>query len=172
MKKRKTLAAETNITATVAKAKDGLASVGRILTGGYATDVTFTWDVSESDGQVRACYTLESASGKIHQLYRDVMDCNLAECGFVNRTINKCSDLTRRVVTHADFVYKPQTSVCYGEITISQLVQFVKAHREAFPNGMHTKVCLGDFEGNTFHTKIVPSADVGRLFLGYELNEP
>lgn len=59
----------------------------------------------------------------------------------------------------------------YGEVTIGDLVKFIKDHSANFPRGMKTKLSLGDFEGNTYHRKISIGTDDGRLHLSYELHE-
>ena len=59
----------------------------------------------------------------------------------------------------------------YGEVTVGELVKFIKDHSPNFPRGMKTKISLGDFEGNTCHRKVSVGTDDGRLHLSYELHE-
>lgn len=59
----------------------------------------------------------------------------------------------------------------YAEVTIGELVRFVKTHKANFPDGMRTRISLGDFEGNTYHRKVALGCDNKRLYLSYEMNE-
>ena len=59
----------------------------------------------------------------------------------------------------------------YGEVTVGDLVKFIKDHKADFPHGMKTKLSLGDFEGNTYHRKVSVGTDDGRLYLSYEQHE-
>ena len=56
-------------------------------------------------------------------------------------------------------------------LPLGELVRIVKKDKATFPNGLKTKLSLGDFEGNTYHRKFSVGTDDGRLYLTYELNE-
>lgn len=59
----------------------------------------------------------------------------------------------------------------YGAVTLNDVVRFVKAHPDAYPNGMHTEIVAGDFEGNYTHSKFGFERDGYKLCLAYEMHE-
>ena len=64
----------------------------------------------------------------------------------------------------------------YKTITVQDIVDVIKANPDKFPNGMKTKICSGDFEGNYTHRKHEISCTHVRrlgntLFLNYEMHE-
>ena len=63
-------------------------------------------------------------------------------------------------------------TVRYGEVSIADFVEFDQSHPSDFPRGIGTTITLGDFEGNTYHSSMVMTADRRNLHLMYELNEP
>lgn len=64
----------------------------------------------------------------------------------------------------------------YKIITVQDIVNVIESNPDMFPDGMQTKVCSGDFEGNYAHKKHEISCtkftNLGNtLFLGYEMHE-
>lgn len=90
--------------------------------------------------------------------------------GFENITCYRNRKRTRLLVT-ATYGGESSAVVRYGEVTIGELVKFIKEHRADFPLGMNTKISLGDFGGNTYHRKVAVGTDDGRLYLSYEMHE-
>ena len=90
--------------------------------------------------------------------------------GFESIVCSRNRKGTRLLVTTT---YSGESSavVRYGEVTIGELVKFIKEHRANFPLGMKTKISLGDFEGNSYHRKVALGCDNKRLYLSYEMNE-
>ena len=79
----------------------------------------------------------------------------------------KKDELLLRAIYDGDnkFGFRPD------EVTIGELVRFVRKHRANFPLGMKTKISLGDFEGNSYHRKVAIGCDDKRLYLSHEANE-
>lgn len=61
--------------------------------------------------------------------------------------------------------------ISYKEWTLADLVRAVQSNPKMFPNGLNTRISMGDFEGNTYHRKATVGEDAGRLYLSYELHE-
>lgn len=68
-----------------------------------------------------------------------------------------------------DGVEKP--SLEHEEHTLGDLLDFIDAHPNDFPDGFDTPITLGDYEGNTLHRNFSVCEDNGRLHLSFELNE-
>lgn len=68
-----------------------------------------------------------------------------------------------------DGIAKP--SLEHEEHTLGDLLDFIDAHPNDFPDGFETPITLGDYEGNTSHNKFSVCEDGGRLHLSFELNE-
>lgn len=63
----------------------------------------------------------------------------------------------------------------YKQITLQDIVDFVKNNPKVFKDGMNTPVFSGDFEGNyEHHLHEISSTKFGKdvaIFLGYEMHE-
>jgi len=77
----------------------------------------------------------------------------------------------RSMLVRAIYDGKEGIGLRHGEHTIADLLQLIKDHRKEFPNGLLTKVSLGDYEGNSYHRHFTAGGDDGRLYLSFEMNE-
>ena len=59
----------------------------------------------------------------------------------------------------------------YKEFTIKELIKELKESAKQLPNGINSKVTVGDFEGNYTHKKIEIMLDEDSVFIGYEMHE-
>ena len=136
-------------------------------------DLKVTTEVYDRGNLAEVFLRLDSPSGVLTDLEQQVVLANLIQDGgFYRIDFNKHDDHRHVMRWWLTYGQKPaEPTFVYKEFTLSELVQIVKKDKATFPNGLKTKISLGDFEGNTYHRKISVGADDSRLYLSYELNE-
>lgn len=128
--------------------------------------------VYEEDGKITAALKVWTNGERFdREIDGQVVTSNLDLMGGFDDINLSFSDDGQEMTCYTIYTGEATSAPTYGEVTIAELVRFIAAHSSDFPQGMKTKLTLGDFEGNTFHRKVSVSADDGRLHLSYELNE-
>lgn len=100
-----------------------------------------------------------------------LIEANLSLFGGFTDVTRSLSEGNKVLTYYSTYTGEEAASIRYGEVTLEELVKFVKGHMTEFPHGMKTRLSLGDFEGNTYHRKVAVGTDDGRLYLSYELHE-
>ena len=160
---------EANRLMTSAKKK--LTSVGKIFKGrDNGTD--FEVLCYEEDGAITAALKLWTTDHPFDpEIDEQLVASNLALLGGFKDVGVNVTECGKEMTFYATYTGDAVAEIKYGEVTLDELVRFVKTHKADFPLGIKTRISLGDFEGNTYHRKVAVGSDDGRLLLNYELNE-
>ena len=154
-------------------ARAAINNLTRIIRECNIKDLKVTTEVYDRGNLAEVFLRLDSPSGALTDLEQQVVLANLIQDGgFYRIDYNEHDDHRHVMRWWLTYGQKPtEPGFVYKEFTLGELVQIVKKDKATFPNGLKTKLSLGDFEGNTYHRKISVGADDGRLYLSYELNE-
>ena len=154
-----------------ADAKKKLTSVGKIFKGrDNGTD--FEILCYEEDGAITAALKLWTTDHPFDpEIDEPLVASNLALLGGFKDVGVNVTECGTEMTFYATYTGDAVAEIKYGEVTLDELVRFVKTHKGDFPMGIKTRISLGDFEGNTYHRKVTVSSDDGRLYLSYELHE-
>ena len=154
-------------------ARAAIDNLSRIIRECGVKDIKVTSKVYDRGNLAEAFFRLDSPSGALSDLEQQVVLANLIQDGgFYGIDFNKNDDHSHVMRWWLTYGQKPaEPAFVYKEFTLGELVRIVKKDKATFPNGLKTKLSLGDFEANTYHRKISVGADDGRLYLSYELNE-
>lgn len=155
----------------IADAKKKLNAVARIFSNrdnGTTCGVT----VSDFAGKVASILEVKTTNEPFDsEIDKQLLLANLdLQGGFTNARV-LIDDSGKMMRLTAIYTGSSDKGFGYGEVTIGELVKFIKDHTADFPQRMKTKLSLGDFEGNTYHRKVSVGTDDGRLYLSYELHE-
>ena len=152
-------------------AKKKLTSVGNIFKGrDNGTD--FEVLCYEEDGAITAALKLWTAGHPFDgEIDEQLVVSNLALLGGFEDVGANVAEDGMEMTFYTTYTGDAVAEIKYGEVTLDELVRFVKTHKADFPLGIKTRISLGDFEGNNYHRKVAVSSDDGRLFLNYEMNE-
>ena len=165
-----TVVAESKFAASARAAIDNLS---RIIRECQIKDLKVTTEIYDRDNLAEVFLRIDSQSGALTDLEQQVVLANLIQDGgFYRIDFNKNDDHRHVMRWWLTYGQKPaEPAFVYKEFTLGELVRIIKKDKASFPQGLKTKISLGDFEGNTYHRKISVGADDGRLCLSYELNE-
>lgn len=154
-----------------ADAKKKLTSVGKIFKGrDNGTD--FEVLCYEEDGAITAALKLWTTDRPFDpEIDEQLVASDLALLGGFKDVGVNVTECGKEMTFYATYTGDAVAEIKYGEVTLDELVRFVKTHKADFPLGIKTRISLGDFEGNTYHRKVTVSSDDGRLYLSYELHE-
>ena len=154
-----------------AEAKKKLTSVGKIFKGrDNGTD--FEVLCYEEDGAITAALKLWTTDHPFDpEIDEQLVASNLALLGGFKDVGVNVTECGKEMTFYATYTGDAVAEIKYGEVTLDELVRFVKTHKADFPLGIKTRISLGDSEGNTYHRKVTVSSDDGRLYLSYELHE-
>ena len=172
-KSTKSAVAEAAESKFVAGARAAIDNLSRVMRKCGIKDLKISSEVYDRGDCAEAFFRLDSPSGTLTGLEQQIVLANLiTDGGFYGIDFNEHDDHHRLMRWWLTYGHKPaEPAFVYKEFTLGELVQIVKKDKATFPNGLKTKLSLGDFEGNTYHRKISVGADDGRLYLSYELNE-
>ena len=157
----------------VAGARAAIDNLSHIMRKCGIKDLKISSEVYDRGDRAEAFFRLDSPSGTLTGLEQQVVLANLIQDGgFYGIDFNEHDDHHRLMRWWLRYGQKPaEPAFVYKELTLGELVRFVKQDKASFPLGLKTKLSLGDFEGNTYHRKFSVDTDDGRLYLSYELNE-
>ena len=156
-----------------AGARVAIDNLTRIIRECGIKDLKIASEVYDRGNLAEVFLRLDSPSGALTDLEQQVVLANLIQDGaFYGIDFNEHDDHRHVMRWWLTYGQKPaEPAFVYKEFTLGELVQIVKKDKATFPNGLKTKLSLGDFEGNTYHRKFSVGTDDGRLYLTYELNE-
>ena len=172
-KETKSAVAVTVESKFVVGARAAIDNLSRIIRECQIKDLKVTTEIYDRGNLAEVFLRIDSQSGALTDLEQQVVLANLIQDGgFYRIDFNKNDDHRHVMRWWLTYGQKPaEPAFVYKEFTLGELVRIIKKDKASFPQGLKTKISLGDFEGNTYHRKISVGAADGRLYLSYELNE-
>jgi len=155
----------------IAQAKKKLTAIGNIFRNRDGKTDYEVLAYEEDDAITAALKVWTTGDPFDVEMELQLIEATLDLAGGFDYASHLLSDDKRTITYYMTYTGGDAVKADYGEVTLADIIKFMKQHPKDFPLGTKTRISLGDFEGNTYHRKVSLQDDDGRLHLAYELNE-